>query len=37
VALGKRKGRVSIEFASIKDLNRILELMAPDDPGLFRS
>jgi ParB family chromosome partitioning protein len=35
VQLGKTKGRVSIEFASVADLNRILAVLAPDDPGLF--
>lgn len=34
VALGQRKGRINIEFASVEDLNRILELLAPDEPGL---
>jgi len=33
--LGKSKGRLTIEFASVQDLNRILSAMAPDDPGLF--
>lgn len=36
VALGKSKGRVTIEFASVEDLNRILDVMAPGDPGVFR-
>lgn len=36
VDLGKRKGKVTIEFASIGDLNRVLGLLAPDDPGVFR-
>jgi ParB family chromosome partitioning protein len=36
VALGKRKGRLTIEFASVRDLNRILELLAPGDPGLLK-
>jgi ParB family chromosome partitioning protein len=36
VALGKRKGRLTVEFASVGDLNRILEILAPDDPGLLR-
>ena len=36
IALGKAKGRVTIEFASVEDLNRILDVMAPGDPGLFR-
>ena len=33
--LGKSKGRLTIEFASVQDLNRILTALAPDDPGLF--
>jgi len=37
VDLGKTKGRVTVEFASVEDLNRILEVMAPEDPGLLRS
>ncbi|WP_342747223.1 ParB/RepB/Spo0J family partition protein [Luteimicrobium subarcticum] len=36
VDLGKAKGRVTIEFASVEDLNRILDVMAPNDPGLLR-
>jgi ParB family chromosome partitioning protein len=30
VALGRSKGRLSIDFASVEDLNRIIALMAPD-------
>ncbi|GAA1723135.1 hypothetical protein GCM10009809_18720 [Isoptericola hypogeus] len=37
VNLGKTKGRLTVEFASVDDLNRILEVMAPQDPGLLRS
>ena len=37
IALGRRKGKLSIEFASVEDLNRILGLMAPDLRGLFAS
>ncbi|GAA1980587.1 hypothetical protein GCM10009718_16850 [Isoptericola halotolerans] len=33
VDLGKTKGKVTVEFASVEDLNRILTVMAPDDPG----
>ncbi|WP_431310323.1 ParB/RepB/Spo0J family partition protein [Luteimicrobium album] len=36
VDLGKSKGKVTIEFASVEDLNRILDVMAPEDPGLLR-
>jgi ParB family chromosome partitioning protein len=30
VALGRTKGRLSIDFASVEDLNRIIALMAPE-------
>jgi ParB family transcriptional regulator, chromosome partitioning protein len=30
VALGRTKGRLSIDFASVEDLNRIVSLMAPE-------
>lgn len=36
VDLGKNKGRVTVEFASVEDLNRILDIMAPQDPGLLQ-
>lgn len=36
INLGQRKGRVSIEFASVQDLNRILDTLAPEDPGVFQ-
>ncbi|WP_426997589.1 ParB/RepB/Spo0J family partition protein [Pseudarthrobacter sp. N5] len=29
ISLGTRKGRVSIEFASVEDLNRIMDVLAP--------
>ena len=35
IALGKAKGRVTVEFASVQDLNRIIGAMAPGDPGVF--
>lgn len=35
VNLGQRKGRINIEFASVQDLNRILNVLAPKDPGVF--
>lgn len=31
IGLGQRKGKISIEFASVDDLNRILDVLAPDD------
>ncbi|MFD6135982.1 ParB/RepB/Spo0J family partition protein [Isoptericola sp. NPDC060257] len=37
VSIGKTKGRLTVEFASVEDLNGILEVMAPEDPGLLRS
>lgn len=36
VALGKKKGRLTIEFATVQDLNRIIELIDPRDPGVFK-
>lgn len=36
VTLGKSRGRLTVEFASVQDLNRILESLAPEDPGLLR-
>lgn len=37
VSLGRARGRLTVEFASVQDLNRILATMAPDDPGLFKA
>jgi ParB family chromosome partitioning protein len=31
VALGKTKGRITVEFASIPDLERIVDLLDPKD------
>lgn len=36
VQLGKSRGRLTVEFASVQDLNRILGSLAPEDPGLLR-
>ncbi|RMI14472.1 ParB/RepB/Spo0J family partition protein [Cellulomonas triticagri] len=36
VDLGKQRGKLTVEFASVQDLNRILSSLAPDDPGLLR-
>ena len=36
VQLGKSRGRLTVEFASVQDLNRILATLAPDDPGLLK-
>ena len=37
VALGRTRGKLSIDFASVDDLNRILALMFPDLRGAFRA
>jgi ParB family chromosome partitioning protein len=36
VALGRSKGRLSIDFASVEDLNRIIGLMSPEVKGVFQ-
>ncbi|WP_182112548.1 MULTISPECIES: ParB/RepB/Spo0J family partition protein [unclassified Actinotalea] len=36
IQLGRNKGRMTVEFASVQDLNRILETLSPQDPGLLR-
>ncbi len=36
IALGAKKGRLTIDFASVEDLNRIIAVMAPQERGLFR-
>ncbi|MBB2925225.1 ParB/RepB/Spo0J family partition protein [Cellulomonas cellasea] len=36
INLGKARGRLTVEFASVQDLNRILESLAPEDPGLLK-
>jgi len=35
VALGRSKGAITVEFATIEDLNRIVSLINPKDPGVF--
>jgi ParB family chromosome partitioning protein len=35
VTLGKSKGAIVIDFATVEDLNRIVAIMNPKDPGLF--
>jgi len=35
VALGKSKGSITIDFATVEDLNRIVAIINPKDPGLF--
>ena len=37
VDLGKQRGKLTVEFASVQDLNRILASLAPEDPGILRS
>jgi len=37
INLGKSRGRLTVEFASVQDLNRILESLAPEEPGFLRS
>ena len=34
VDLGRNKGKIVVEFASLEDLERIIKSMAPDDPEL---
>jgi ParB/RepB/Spo0J family partition protein len=36
VDLGRNKGKIVVEFASLEDLERIIEAMAPDRPPLAR-
>lgn len=36
VDLGKTRGKLTVEFASVQDLNRILAALAPDDPGVLK-
>lgn len=36
VDLGKQRGKLTVEFASVQDLNRILSSLAPEDPGILR-
>ncbi|HET8600882.1 MAG TPA: ParB/RepB/Spo0J family partition protein [Segeticoccus sp.] len=31
INLGKRKGKLTVEFASVEDLNRILDVLAPEE------
>lgn len=35
VQLGKSKGRITIEFATVDDLNRIIHELDPSDPGVM--
>jgi ParB family chromosome partitioning protein len=37
IALGKNRGKLTIDFASVDDLNRIIGLMSPDVRGAFKN
>ena len=37
ISLGRSKGKLSVEFASVEDLNRILEILAPEERKAFQS
>ena len=37
ISLGRSKGKVSIEFASVEDLNRILDILAPEERKAFQT
>lgn len=36
IALGVRRGKITVDFASVDDLNRILGVLVPQEKGLFR-
>jgi ParB family chromosome partitioning protein len=37
ISLGRNKGKISVEFASVEDLNRILQLLAPEERKAFQN
>jgi ParB family chromosome partitioning protein len=37
ISLGRNKGKISVEFASVDDLNRILALLAPEERQAFQN
>ena len=37
ISLGKNRGKLTVEFASVDDLNRILTVMEPGGPGALGS
>ncbi|MCE0536851.1 ParB/RepB/Spo0J family partition protein [Kineosporia rhizophila] len=37
IALGRAKGKLSVEFASVEDLNRILDILAPELRKAFQN
>lgn len=36
VKLGKSRGAITIDFASVEDLNRIVKILDPSDPGVLQ-
>jgi ParB family chromosome partitioning protein len=36
VQLGRSRGKITIDFASVDDLNRIVAVISPDDPGVLQ-
>ncbi len=37
ISLGRSKGKLSVEFASVEDLNRILDILAPQERKAFQA
>ena len=37
ISLGRSKGKLSVEFASVEDLNRILDILAPEERKAFQT
>lgn len=37
IQLGKARGKITIDFASVEDLNRIVSVLDPADPGVLQS
>jgi ParB family chromosome partitioning protein len=37
ISLGRSKGKISVEFASVEDLNRILAILAPEERKAFQT
>ena len=37
VQLGRSRGKITIDFASVDDLNRIVAVLSPEDPGVLHS
>ncbi|MFN3866341.1 MAG: ParB/RepB/Spo0J family partition protein [Demequina sp.] len=37
IQLGKARGKITIDFASVEDLNRIVSVLDPQDPGVLQS